>query len=204
MLLNGDGVNILGRNLISLYKDFTYTTFENFNIIIINEKHDLLEDLISYRNCVFHYITLKPIKEFIWNYKVSDTLNLNFINLKDTKQADLILKDILNFEKKEENFNFLDYKLFSNFIIENIPEKDIFQNKEGVFLLGSSLYMPTNLIIKNKSNNKIKLDLYPFSNNYNVVGLNIITSFNEFKLYLDNNITLLNKNIEIFPLNNIN
>jgi len=193
---DGNNRNILGRNLISLCKDYNIKILENFNIIIIDEKKDLEQKNIEYRNCIFHILTLKEQNKYNFQCSITDTVNLNFINLSLTNQADYILFDIINFNKKDNNLKFLDYKIFSNFIIENIPEKNILIKDNLLLNLGSTLYIPKELKVINNINKKIKLDLYPFSNNYNVVGLNIDTNYNDCKIFLDKNILLLNKNID--------
>jgi len=201
IILTGDNLNILGRNIITISKDYNIKIFENFNIIVLNEKEDISKE-IEYRNCSFHFLHLRPVSKFIWNYKASDTLILNFINLTNTNYADYILNSILALKYKKKNFKYVHYRLLADFIDFNILQRTIEienENKQIVKqIFGSELFVPTKIIINNKLNKKLKIDFYIFSNNYNSVGVKTITNINDFTIYYlkDSNIKVLNEDIK--------
>lgn len=180
IILQGEKLNILGRDLIKLNLDYDIKIFENFNIFV-STNEDLSEN-IEYRNCCIHFIYLNLITKFLWKYNATDTLILNFINLKNTYYADNILLTMLNLSRNKEDFNFIDNRIIADFLDFNLLNREIKdKNKKNVFF-GSELFVPNKIIFDNNNNKKLKVDLYSFSNNYLSAGANIVTKINDVRL----------------------
>lgn len=204
VILTGDNLNILGRNLISIAEDYHLSIFENFNIFILNNDLDILKEGVEYRNCTFHFLCLNPIDYFQWDANATDTLTLNFINLKNSNHADYILKTILMFHYDKEDFNFVHYRLLADFINFNLLQKNLKINDTQRENFGSELFVPKKIIINNNNTKKLKVDFFVFNNNYNSIGAKVVTSIDdiEVKTTKPNSTLLINKNISFDTISN--
>lgn len=196
-ILTGDKLNILGRNLIQLSKEYFVKIFENFNIFVLTK--DDLDENLEYRNCCIHYVYLNPISEYTWKYNAKDTLTLNFINLSNSNHADVILNTILAFHHNKEDFSFSNYRLLADFIDFNILNRQITNEQGDKSIFGSELFVPTKIILNNLNTEKLKFDLYSFSNNYISTGAKIITKISEVSIFVPKNkiVKLLNEDLKL-------